>query len=170
MTTQHLWTAEAAPRTRILERATPADLPADVAAFRADAGHAGAALPLDSDNFVVTQDAYILGFPYLQATTLEAGSPRRLPIVKKCIIAGVVSQEDGARRILIDTIANPGFSGGPLVYLDVFNGNTWKVAGVVGQQMSAPLEAPVAGEPVPPSVPAGLSVAHDIAALLPYLT
>jgi hypothetical protein len=60
-----------------------------------------------------------------------------MPIVKKAIIAGSLDS-DGTRCWVIDTIANPGFSGGPVAFHRAGT-PTWQFAGVTLQTMSGPL-------------------------------
>jgi S1-C subfamily serine protease len=117
----------------------------------------GADVTLTSDDFFYSQSAYILGYPYALSSRPHSASPQRLPIVKSCIISGVETDAEGVDLLYIDAVVNPGFSGGPLVYLDP-NTQTAKFAGVVAKGMTGPISEPTPEEPQPPRGPAGIGV------------
>ncbi len=114
-------------------------------------------IPLDSAGFFYTQPAYILGFPYGLSLQVDVASPRRMPIVKSCIISGSGFTDDGVAVLYIDTLVNPGFSGGPLVFIDL-NTNQPKFAGVVAKGMWAPVQEPTDENPDPQYGPAGIGI------------
>lgn len=86
-------------------------------------------LPLESidDGIVYSQDVFFLGFPYdiLSQFVFEAdGYP--LPLVKKAIVSSFVERG----LYLLDGHNNPGFSGGPVVFVRAGE-RDFKVAAVI---------------------------------------
>ena len=80
---------------------------------------------------ILAQQIYFLGFPYslhMDGNTLNNGLP--LPFVKSGILSAMVSPTKEYQIIYIDGINNPGFSGGPIVFVD-HQTRKLKVAGVV---------------------------------------
>jgi S1-C subfamily serine protease len=76
-------------------------------------------LELGSDGLIVSQNVYFLGFPFglnLDGRTLNNGYP--LPLVKHGVCSGFYFSPNKYSLVLIDGINNPGFSGGPVVYVD----------------------------------------------------
>lgn len=112
-------------------------------------------VPLNS-TLIMSQPAFILGYPY-ELTFNPKGSTQHLPMVKGCIVAGNQTDEDGVAVFFIDTIVNPGFSGGPLCFVDQSTQQP-RFAGVVAKGMSAPIREPTAEDPHPPVGPAGIGV------------
>ena len=86
------------------------------------------------------QQAYLLGFPYgLHSDGAEINRGRPIPFVK----AGVVSAMEfgDVNKIYIDTHANEGFSGGPVVFHpqdEPKERNELRVAGVVTAYLQYP--------------------------------
>ena len=80
-----------------------------------------------SAGMMLGQDVYFCGYPYglkiEVSSDMNRGFP--IPLVKKGALAGMFSS-----HILIDAINNPGFSGGPVVFVAP-RSNDFKVAGVV---------------------------------------
>lgn len=71
---------------------------------------------IGNENYVLTQDAFFLGFPF--GFGMEDGSGQMnqgypIPFVKKGIISSFKSNQ--IRTIFLDGHNNPGFSGGPVV-------------------------------------------------------
>lgn len=90
---------------------------------------------VEASSLIYGQDCFILGYPFLQAG--EAfGSGSQLPLIKKACISGRMVREDVTSWI-VDTHANPGFSGAPLVYR-VSGTQEYRIAGVVTQAMLGP--------------------------------
>jgi S1-C subfamily serine protease len=90
------------------------------------------AIPLESGepaNFMVGQDVYFLGFPF-GLSTRHSELPRRLPFVKKAIFSGADSG-GGPPVMYLDGYNNPGFSGGPVVFENYFQGDRLEIAGVI---------------------------------------
>ena len=78
---------------------------------------------------ILGQDVYFLGFPY--GLMSDIGALNRhfpLPLVKKGIVS-MLEFDEGF--ILLDGHNNPGFSGGPVVFLQDNRGIDFAVAGVV---------------------------------------
>lgn len=77
-------------------------------------------LELGSDGLFLSQRVYFLGFPFgsgFDARTANNGYP--LPLVKHGICAGFYFSPDNKySQVLVDGINNPGFSGGPLVFVN----------------------------------------------------
>lgn len=113
-------------------------------------------LPIGSDGMVFSQDAFILGFPQGLSLNLT-GDSTSLPLAKKGIISGMIVDK-GVYLIYLDLIANPGFSGAPVVFHHRETGRL-TVAGVVNGTMTQPA-APEEG--FESSIIAGISVATDI--------
>lgn len=87
---------------------------------------------------IITQEAFILGFP----NTWKMDTPDLLqkpsPISKKGIISAVLNNSvDSVQMILLDIINNKGFSGGPLIIFD-YEKSTWAVAGVIKGKVKNP--------------------------------
>jgi len=80
----------------------------------------------------LSQDVYFLGFPF--GLHIEVGPDLNrdfpLPLVKKGIVSGFIFDQDGFTTLLLDGHINPGFSGGPVVYIDHDTGEL-NVAGVI---------------------------------------
>jgi S1-C subfamily serine protease len=155
---RHPWTNDGfAYRVTLVRVGRDVAPKADFAVFRLQkAIEVGGDLPMASpgDSFI-TQGAFILGYPYGWSSS-AAGSIQQLPIVKSCIIAGM-SVRDDVDTFYVDTIVNPGFSGGPLVFTDL-NANRVKFGGVVTKGMTAPIREPTPKEPSPPEGPAGIGI------------
>ena len=72
----------------------------------------------DDSGIYLSQDAYFLGFPYgLRADIGVNNNNFPVPFVKKCIISMFLTGANGVRHYYLDGHNNPGFSGGPVVYV-----------------------------------------------------
>jgi hypothetical protein len=95
-------------------------------------------LPLDlkSDGLVLSQDVFFVGFPYkIYADNYCLHDGRPMPVVKRGNVAQLVGRENFGESlggILVDGYANPGFSGGPLVFSPPGT-NEVRIAGVVSR-------------------------------------
>lgn len=75
-------------------------------------------LPASRDGLGYGQDVYFLGFPnvididQVSSSAMELNRNFPLPIVKRAIFSGIGNEN----HFFIDGYANPGFSGGPLVF------------------------------------------------------
>jgi hypothetical protein len=90
-------------------------------------------LPFEKNSFTMGQDAYFLGFPYgIQAPGRGANGPYPFAFIKRGTISAVVPVDlaKKAAVILLDGYNNPGFSGGPIVFRDLNQGNY--VMGLIG--------------------------------------
>jgi hypothetical protein len=85
-----------------------------------------------SKGMMVGQEAYFVGFPYGTFTTY-ANQPDVFGFVKRATVAQFDSMPNiQAQMIELDGYNNPGFSGSPVVYRDINQGNmVFKVAGVL---------------------------------------
>jgi hypothetical protein len=84
-----------------------------------------------SAGLLLGQTMYFLGFPFglpIDGRTLNYGYP--LPLVKSGVCSAFLTPEKEYSLVLIDGINNPGFSGGPIVFVDQST-KKLKVAGVV---------------------------------------
>jgi S1-C subfamily serine protease len=101
-------------------------------------------LPLEPtmDGLVFGQDVYFLGFPFGFFTEDRGGFNNRFPFpfIKKGIISAIDKSSDGIVSLFVDGHNNPGFSGGPIVFVDL-NTQKLKVGGVVSGYHSQ--EAPI---------------------------
>ena len=95
-------------------------------------------LPPTMAGLVIGQDAYFLGFPY--GIQIEVGKVNRLfpfPLVKRATISAIRFQEQ--KIILLDGHNNPGFSGGPVVFLKPGSAkNELNVAGIISSYRFEP--------------------------------
>ncbi len=157
-TLQHPWTNDGTPAQQILTRVGALDAKGDVAAFtlepRSLNGVVGE-VPLDSGDMVYSQEAFILGYPYGLSFQVGGGG-QQLPLVKRGIVSGSLRGEDDEEIHVLDTIANPGFSGGPMVFFPPGSDQP-KFAGVVKGNITAPFAEPTPDQPNPPHTTAGLS-------------
>ena len=168
VTITHAWTEDGEPSSAIMSRVDPEELEGDVAIFEMPEdflGNVGTEVPAMSDGIAFSQECFIMGFPYRLST--HVGTQARVPIVKKGIIAGRTRSADGVPQFLIDVIANPGFSGGPLVWFR--SDGQPAFAGIVVQNLMAPATDPALSEVRPHDVPAGLALATDIDVVIPIL-
>ena len=85
-------------------------------------------LPPSSNDILLGQDVFFLGFPY--GLTSEIAALNRnfpVPLIKKAIVSALESE---TMPFLLDGHNNPGFSGGPVVYSGG-QANEFSVAGVI---------------------------------------
>jgi S1-C subfamily serine protease len=168
VTITHAWTEGGRSSSSIMRRVDPSELGGDVAIFempKSLLGDIGSEVPVMSNGIVFTQDCYIMGFPYGLSTPV--GPQARIPIVKKGIIAGRTSDASGIPQFLVDVIANPGFSGGPLVWFR--SDGQPAFGGVVVQNIMAPAYDPALNQSHRHDVPAGIALATDADAMLTVL-
>lgn len=107
----------------------------DIAVFRANALLCQKDLILEpsSEDIVISQDVYFVGFPYKMWT--DAGiamNGRPCPFIKKGILSTAFVGDDGVPRMYVDALNNPGFSGGPIVFQPPGK-KDFRVAGVVSK-------------------------------------
>jgi S1-C subfamily serine protease len=84
-----------------------------------------------SMDIVFGQEVYFLGFPFgfiTEVGNLNNNFP--MPFVKKGICSNIDNKSTEVNIIWIDGYCNPGFSGGPIVFRDIFTENI-KIAGVL---------------------------------------
>lgn len=114
---RHAYMNDGETTTDVMQRVGALDAPADVALLKPsirllEVMEAEAA----SNGLMFTQDVFILGFPHGLALQLDKSQPgRNLPLAKRGILAGSQHTPQG-HMFFVDAIANPGFSGGPMVF------------------------------------------------------
>lgn len=67
---------------------------------------------------IIGQDCFFLGFPYgkfMEAKDANNGYP--LPFAKKGICSSIIRDDDNVVRFYLDGMNNPGFSGGPGIFV-----------------------------------------------------
>lgn len=112
-----------------------------------------------SNNMIITQEAFLLGYPFGWETYpkgISDGWP--FPIVKHAIITSIPT-DDQPRKLILDCQVNPGFSGGP-VALNVLGTTDWAIVGVIEAERRESLYD--SGGHLVTQVPIGFSVATDI--------
>lgn len=117
-------------------------------------------VPLSHNGLSYGQNCFILGYPYGLSFQPDRDGPQRLPFAKSCIMSAAETDEDGVGKLYVDTIVNPGFSGGPLAF-NIHGTPKWQFAGVVVQNVTAPMWERVPGEAEPPKGPAGIGLVVD---------
>lgn len=150
---QQAW-GDAAPVGALLERVGDTETGHDVAVYGVPddlrpTWYVGS-LEVTDQGLVYGQDCFILGYPYLLAGDITPQGTQ-LPLIKKAVISGRLKRDWGDLW-LVDTIANPGYSGSPLVF-QVAGTREFRVAGVVIQAMTGPIS-----EGGDPHAPAGFSL------------
>ncbi len=102
---------------------------ADITVLAADRRLTPSGLPLEptSEGLAYSQEVFFLGFPYnILSTYIFEGEGYPPPLVKKAIVSSVIN----SNVFLLDGHNNPGFSGGPVVFI-VPGQTDLKIAGVV---------------------------------------
>lgn len=167
---QHPWTNAGQPLHVMLTRLGALDSPGDVAAFAVDPdqfqGVVGA-VSLDSGGLVYTQDAFILGYPY-DLSFYMGGGTQQLPLAKRGIVSGSLQGQQQEEIHVLDTIANPGFSGGPMVFFPPGSADP-KFGGVVKGNITAPSVEASPEVPHPPHTTSGLSYVTNSASVVALL-
>ena len=118
-----------------------------------------------ADGIVLSQEVFFLGFPYGIAT--EMGDLNRqfpVPFVKKAILS---ARPQGDQRVLLlDGHNNPGFSGGPVVFIKAGQPkNRYRVASIVSAYRSAPepiVDQGGAKTPLTYHANTGIVISYDI--------
>ena len=95
---------------------------------------------LTSNNLILGQDAFFLGFPYCfaQEVGYAINKDFPLPLVKKAVISSMPNPSVNA-NFFLDGNNNLGFSGGPVCFFDKA-GNKFKIAGVISGFVSDKIE------------------------------
>lgn len=104
------------------------DAQGDVAVYRllTDLNTTALPLPTVGGRYMMGQPVIIVGYPALEHdVAVGSGESRPFPMLKSGVIAGMPTG-----RLYLDLIANAGFSGGPVVFVDAHDGKP-KVAGIV---------------------------------------
>ncbi|EIQ1514524.1 trypsin-like peptidase domain-containing protein [Vibrio parahaemolyticus] len=107
----------------------------DIAVFSSDLLLCRKDLPLPNGTkgIGLSQDVYMLGFPYKMHTKAgETLGGRPCPFVKKGILASLFDDGFGVPKLYIDAMNNEGFSGGPIVFRDTTS-RKMQLAGIVSK-------------------------------------
>jgi hypothetical protein len=147
-----------------LKRVGPSTSKADIAVFQLARPVADPKLhlPAGTDGLVWTQEAYLLGYP-LNLSGRLANGQAGIPIAKRGIVAAMDLGSDPP-TIILDIVANPGLSGGPVVYRHEQSGEL-TVAGIVAKNLAAPVNQ----ERHAALGHAGLCIAVDIRVALSWI-
>ena len=107
----------------------------DIAVLRINhvIAHPDLQLDLSSDQLILSQHIYILGFPYGLHTLTEINNGFPIPIVKGGLLSGQVRKTATQNWAwIVDVHNNQGFSGGPLLFHpEGKTSGVLKVAGIV---------------------------------------
>jgi len=104
---------------------------------------------LGNRNCSISQDCFFLGFPFGRkmddSDAFAANNGFPLPFVKKAVVSSMVTDTSGATQIFLDGHNNPGFSGGPVVIVDLVESNVSKenkmrIVGVISAYVVDPKE------------------------------
>lgn len=123
-------------------------------------------LPARLDGIAYGQEVYFYGYPYGLAST--ARGAERLPLVKRALLSAMTHEESGAHLLYLDGFNNPGFSGGPVVFVPQ-GGSSLHVGAVIsGYRID---RMPVHGAEADSFVQgnSGIIVAYSIEHVLPVL-
>jgi hypothetical protein len=83
------------------------------------------------EGIVYGQDLYFLGFPFgLISEIISLNWDFPIPLVKKGILSALFFDQLG-KPFFIDGHNNPGFSGGPIVFISPKGPNEYRVAGII---------------------------------------
>lgn len=171
VTIRNAWWAGAEPITLVLPRHGGRDELGDLAAFELppevprtnDGNPVGLTV---ASGLMPSQECWILGFPYgLLHSHITTLSGQQVPLAKRGAMAGNFVREDGTLGLYLDLIANPGFSGGPVLFRSLISPGQLYVGGVVTGTVTAPMAEPTEDEPNPPRVTSGISLAASDEAL-----
>lgn len=105
----------------------------DIAVIKCDSNLNGGIFITSRTQYVISQSAYFLGFPYgLGTNSFQLNDGYPFAFIRKTIISSFSSQNDDllGSRIFLDGHNNIGFSGGPVLYLNSKT-NTVDLAGVI---------------------------------------
>lgn len=84
----------------------------------------------ESEQIFYGQDIYFLGFPYgLQSDVGALNNHLPLPFVKKGIVSNFLF-ESPRKILLLDGLNNKGFSGGPVIYKNMYD-NSLRIAAII---------------------------------------
>lgn len=90
----------------------------------------GESLAASSNDILYSQEIFFLGYPYgLQSDIEHLNDDFPIPFVKKGILSNFLL-ETPKKILLLDGLNNPGFSGGPIVYIDMKT-NKFQICGIV---------------------------------------
>lgn len=130
-------------------------------------GQLSPSIPLEPtiDNLTLSQQVYFLGFPYgLKQYVGDINNGFPFPLVKSGVCSAIDQKKESKYNLIyVDGMANPGFSGGPLVFKDLRT-EKFKIAGVVSSYRYHPAQV-VGREPTTELMAlenSGILIAYDI--------
>lgn len=114
----------------------------------------------ESKGLIFGQEVFFLGFPHGLHTLVQG---QQIPFIKRGTVSAQDRTDPTGTVWYIDGFNNPGFSGGPVVFLDK-NDNRWKVLGVIQGYENERAQVRVGRGYVetPILVNSGILVAYDI--------
>ena len=118
---------------------------------------------LTSNNLILGQDIYFLGFPYnfSQEVGYAINEDFPLPLVKKAIVSSLPNPSINV-NFFLDGNNNPGFSGGPVCFFDQ-KSKKFKIAGIISAFLSDKIEmSSVTGWKTCIPINTGIIVACDV--------
>lgn len=74
-------------------------------------------LPPTTDGIFYGQEVYFLGFPYRMRFAVKINNGFPFPFVKRATLSALSSSCEKQRILYLDGYNNPGFSGGPVVFI-----------------------------------------------------
>ncbi len=100
---------------------------------------------LAAESPTIGGQVYFIGFPHGLHTLYSNGE--YLPLVKVGVFSGLDNSDPDEIVYYVDGFNNPGFSGGPVVYIDNST-HAWRIAGVIQGYESESLKTKVKGKDV----------------------
>jgi S1-C subfamily serine protease len=126
-------------------------------------------IPKENENAAnMGQPVWFLGYPFAGLGTRSGGV--RLPFIKRGTMSALDNKNPDAVVLYIDGFNNPGFSGGPILFLN-YNSQKFEILGVVMGYRQESAQANVNGERVDTNILVnsgiliGYSIKHAIQAI-----
>jgi len=116
---------------------------------------------LTSESPTIGGQVYFIGFPYGLHTLYSNGE--YLPLVKAGVFSGLDDSDPVEIIYYVDGFNNPGFSGGPMVYIDNKT-HTWRIVGVVQGYRAENVKTKVKGKDIDTGllVNSGILIAYPV--------
>lgn len=121
----------------------------------------GSSPELTSETPTIGGQVYFIGYPYGLHTLYSNGE--YLPLVKVGVFSGLDNSDPAEVVYYIDGFNNPGFSGGPVVYIDNTT-HAWRIVGVVQGYRPENIKTKVKGKEVDTGllVNSGILIAYPV--------